>query len=283
MFEIPNAKRVRRDELYGSHSDAESDNSQNGAEEDVELRAKLNERLSRLLGLDLSAPEPINSHSHAADPDDAQRPGEAEEPQEKQEEEFEFRLFSTSSKAAAPTKVVLDASDDEDAERAEGAFIVPSRPVTYYLAEATPEQREGYQYAAVTADDIVAGAGKRAWGLEKPWRVVKITVSSDRPQKGSSSAATSKLVEDQGDEGAKRKRPGKKRRIALRIKTKAEKAQVDQKMSKEEHLKEKKKRLNREKKLKRRAKEKEQRLAAKGQDGTQAGPGAASDTDDSAA
>lgn len=272
---------MRRDELYGSNSDTESDSSQDGAEEDVELRAKLNERLSRLLGLDLSAPAPIDSHG--AGPDGAQRPGDAAEPQEKQEEEFEFRLFSTSSRSAAPAKVVLDASDDEDAERAEGAFIVPSRPVSYYLAEPTPEQREGYQYAAVTADDLIACAGKRAWGLEKPWRVLQITLSSGRPQEGSSSAATSKPVEDRGDEGAKRKRPGKKRRIALRIKTKAEKAQVDQKMSKEEHLKEKKKRLNREKKLKRRAKEKEQRLAAKGQEGSQGGPEAASDTGDSAA
>lgn len=271
---------MRRDELYGSSSDADS-NSQDGAE-DAELRAKLNEQLSKLLGLDL--PEPGPATVYGAEPDDVQMHGNAEEHEGKHEEEFEFRLFSTTSKTAAPTKVVLSNSDDEG-ERGDGAFLIPTRPVTYYLAgEPTPEQREGYQHAAVTAEDIVAGAGKRAWGLERPWRVVKITVSSGKPPNGSRSVASATPVaRDQADEGAKRRRPGKKRRIAMRIKSKAEKAQKEQKMSKEEHLKEKKKRLNREKKLKRKAKERQQRLAGKangeGGEGTQAG---GSDTDDSA-
>ncbi|KUI56731.1 hypothetical protein VP1G_04133 [Cytospora mali] len=282
MFEIPNAKRVRRDELYDSSSDAGS-NSQDDAG-DVELRARLNERLSNLLGLDLSAPEPATGHR--ADPDHAQVHGDAEDHEGNHEEEFEFRLFSTTSKNAAPAKVVLTASDDEG-EQGEGAFLLPTRPITYYMAEPTPEQREAYRDVAVTGEDIIAGAGKRAWGLERPWRVVKITVSSDRPSKGASSAVNAKVADDlKGDEVAKRKRPGKKRRIAMRIKSKAEKAQEEQKMTKEEHLKEKKKRLNREKKLKRRAKEKQQRLAAKangeGGGGTQAGSAADSDTDDSA-
>ncbi|ROW02639.1 hypothetical protein VSDG_01605 [Cytospora chrysosperma] len=285
MFEVPNAKRVRRDELYDSSSDADSNSSQNGAE-DAELRARFNEQLSNLLGLDLSPPEPAAEQD--ADPDSAQRQGGAEEHEGKhEEEEFEFRLFSTSSKTAAPTKVVLSASDDEG-EQGEGAFLMPARPVTYYMAgEPTPEQREGYQQAAVTAEDILAGAGKRAWGLERPWRVVKITVSSGKSPGGPRGVVSATLTaKGQEDEGAKRKRPGKKRRIAMRIKAKAERAQVDQKMSKEEHLREKKKRLNREKKLKRRAKERQQRLAARGNgeggEGTQAGSAAGSDTDDSA-
>ncbi|ROW06022.1 hypothetical protein VMCG_04639 [Cytospora schulzeri] len=284
MFEIPNAKRVRRDELYDSSSDAES-NSHNGTE-DAELRARFNEQLSNLLGLELSAPEPASGHK--ADPDDAQRHDVTEEHEEKHEEEFEFRLFSTSSKTAAPARVVLSNSDDEG-EQGEGAFVVPTRPVIYYMAgEPTPEQREGYEHAAVTGEDIVAGAGKRAWGLERPWRVVKITMSTGKSANGPSNIVKStSAAKEQGDEGAKRKRPGKKRRIAMRIKSKAEKAQEDQKMSKEEHLKEKKKRLNREKKLKRKAKEKQQRLAAKangeGGEGTQAGSAAGSDTDDDSA
>lgn len=270
---------MRRGELYDSSSETES-NSQNGAE-DVELRARLNERLSKLLGLDLSAPEPVTGQK--TESDDVQRHGGVEEHEEKHEEEFEFRLFSTSSKTAAPPKVILSVSDDEDGAQVDGEFLVPMRPVTYYMAKPTPEQRERYRQVAVSGGDIVAGARKRAWGLERPWKVVKITVSAGRPSKATSSVVNSAVTGDQGDEGTK-KRPGKKRRIAMRIKAKAEKArreaQEDQKMSKEEHLREKKKRLNREKKLKRRAKEKQQRLAAKVNGEAVSATG--SDTDESA-
>lgn len=264
---------MRRDELYGSSSDGGDDQSEHGVE-DAEERARLNERLSSMLGLDLlSAPEPAPVvPGQGPDAADAHEHDEGN-----QEEEFEFRLFSTAAGAAsAPAKVVLSASDDEDAARGDGAFVQPVRPESYYLAgEATPEQQERYRWAAVTAEDVAAGASKRAWGLERPWRVVKISLSSRKPQSrfaGLIAGATT-ASGDAAEDEPKRKRPGKKRRIAVRMKARAEKekreaekarreAEEKQKISKEEHLLEKKKRLNREKKLKRRAKEKEKKLAA---------------------
>lgn len=253
------------------------------------MRAKLNERLSSLLGLDLAsgAPaakeQPDNSAATVQIPQD----GDDGEQGERQEEEFEFRLFSTSSKTAAPVKVVLAESDDEDADLGDGAFIVPERPTSYYLAkDPTTEQLETYRQMALAGNDILLGARKRAWGLERPWRVVRIGPSGKILAAAAiAAAATGKASEVKttatlpassamADEKEKRKRPGKKRRIATRIKAKAEKekreAAESQKLTKEEHLKEKKKRLNREKKLKRRAKEREQKLAGKGQDGSQA-------------
>ncbi|KAG8159392.1 hypothetical protein KVR01_011053 [Diaporthe batatas] len=276
MFEVPNAKRVRRDQLYGSSSDG-GDQDEQGVE-DAEERAKLNARLSSLLGLDLSAPAPSLAPGQGPDAADAHGHGHGgtEDQEERHDEEFEFRLFSGPTGTSAPAKVVLDASDDEDAPKGGGGFVRPERPQSYYLAgEATPDQRERYCYAAVTAEDIIAGASKRAWGLERPWRVVKISLSSRKARSntaGSDAGATA-TSEDNTEDGAKRKRPGKKRRIAVRIKARAEKekreaekarreAAEKQRISKEEHLLEKKKRLNREKKLKRRAKEKEKKLAA---------------------
>lgn len=248
--------------------------------EDAEERAKLNERLSSLLGLDLSAPAPAPAPNQGPDAADAHEHEHEHEGPEDQEghhdEEFEFRLFSGPAGASAPAKVVLDASDDEDAPKGAGGFVQPERPQSYYLAEeATPDQRERYCHAAVTAEDIIAGARKRAWGLERPWRVVKLSVSSRKSRSsiaGSETGATA-TSEDNTEDGPRRKRPGKKRRIAVRIKARAEKekreaekarreAAEKQRISKEEHLLEKKKRLNREKKLKRRAKEKEKKLAA---------------------
>lgn len=293
---------MRRDELYDSSSDAGS-RSHVDAEEDAEVRAKLNERLSSLLGLDLSASAPTFEHKESERPGDkplrvrrqqqAQEEGDDDDDDEKKEgeEEFEFRLFSTSSKSAAPAKVILAASDDEDAPQGEGAFIVPARPASYYVAGApTPEQLERYRWAAVAGEDIILGARKRAWGLERPWRVIRLTVPP-KSLAGLLPAQALPLVHpsDGGEPAvAKRKRPGKKRRIATRIKAKAEKekreAEDKNKMTKEEHLKEKKKRLNRERKLKRRAKEKEKKLATKGEAGAQSvSEAGASETDDDTA
>ncbi|POS79512.1 hypothetical protein DHEL01_v202095 [Diaporthe helianthi] len=274
MFEIPNAKRVRRDELYGSSSDG-GDQDEQGLE-DAEERARLNERLSSLLGLDFSTPAPAPAPEQGPDAaEDGAREGAADQ-EGNHDEEFEFRLFSGPAGTSAPAKVVLDASDDEDAPKGDGAFVHPDRPHSYYLAEeATPDQRQGFCYAAVTAEDIAAGARKRAWGLERPWRVVKISLTSKKSGSGTaeSEAGATATSEVDTEDGPKRKRPGKKRRIAARIKARAEKGKKEavkarreaaekQRISKEEHLLEKKKRLNREKKLKRRAKEKQKKLAA---------------------
>lgn len=267
-------RRVRRDELYGSSSD-DGDPDEQGAE-DAEERAKLNARLSSLLGLDLPAPAPAPAPEQGPDAADAHEHEGAEDQEGNHDEEFEFRLFSGPAGASAPAKVVLDASDDEDARKGDGAFVTPARPQSYYLAEeASPEQRQRYSYAAVTAEDIAAGARKRAWGLERPWRVLKISLSSRKPPSSTASSVSGATTTSEGDavDAPKRKRPGKKRRIAVRIKARAEKerreaekarreAEEKQRISKEEHLLEKKKRLNREKKLKRRAKEKEKKLAA---------------------
>lgn len=276
---------MRRDELYDSSSDAGSRNQSDAdAEEDAEVRARLNARLSSLLGLDLSpAEQPVPAQRSDA----AGGPGQDDpnEQEEKQTEEFEFRLFSTSSKTNAPARVVLAASDDEEAEQGEGGFVAPRRSISYYLAgEPTSEQLQKYRVSAVAGEDIVLGARKRAWGLERPWRVIKITLPGNLSSPtGSDEKGNPAPISGDGEKADKRKRPGKKRRIAMRTKAKAEKEKRDaeekQKVSKVEHLAEKKKRLNREKKLKRRAKEREKKLAANSQNGTQQAPEAA-DSDD---
>lgn len=250
------------------------------------MRAKLNERLSSLLGLDLcsaAAPAPRPQPDDAATTDQTHQDGHVGEEGGRHEEEFEFRLFSTASKTAAPVKVMLTESDDEDADLGDGAFVVPTRPTSHYLAcEATSEQLEEYRQTALAGNDILLGARKRAWGLERPWRIVRISadgklIVAPPPKASSKVTQTTATIRASGaglaDEKVKRKRPGKKRRIASRIKAKADKEKREQeesqRLTKEEHLKEKKKRLNREKKLKRRAKEREMKLAGKGADGSQ--------------
>ena len=242
---------MRRDELYSSEA-SEGDDVTHGHKDEA-TRAKLNERLARMFSLD----EEIGP-SNEDGPDEVMPDAEDPEPA------FEFRLFST---AGSAPKVMVHEEDEGDGD------ILASRPASYHMRQDyTPEELERFREVAVDYADVVREAKQRAWGLEVPWRVTKITVKSgpstpSTPQKGSKGNNTT-------EEPARRKRPGKKRRVALRMKEKEKKlkeeekkakaeAAAKQRLTKEEHLKEKRKRLNREKKLKRRQKDKEKKQAGK--------------------
>lgn len=259
---------MRRDELYGDGSDG--DDGMHDEQEDADIRAKLNERLSRMLELDLE-PQTFDDWEP--------------EPMDQDEPELEFRLFSSS----AP-KVVLPDDDEFEGD----GDILSARPTSFYLKDFTPEERERFREVAVSYSDIIRGAQQRAWGLEVPWRVTKITLKSRSTSTAASQPGSkSKRQGGEDEEIGKRKRPGKKRRIALRIMEKEhkekerirkekEEANEKHRMTKEEHLREKKKRLNREKKLKRRQKEKEKKMTGKGEGGGDGdGDADSSDSDDS--
>ncbi|KAK0719762.1 hypothetical protein B0H67DRAFT_486101 [Lasiosphaeris hirsuta] len=248
MFELPDSKRVRRQDLYDSaferHSSPEGDD-----EGKAEIRAKLNARLSNLLSL---GPIEVGNVGHDAAVDGVDEAND--QPQD--EGEFEFRLFSTSG----PSQKVIIA-----AEETHQGPPISERPISHYVrGELAPEEKARLQFSAVSGSDVVAESKRRAWGLEVPWRVTRIAISADR-RKGKQSGERIAVREGAPEESQGRKRPGKKRRITLRIKEKAAKetaaTKAKQLMTKEEHLREKKKRLNREKKLKRRKKEKEARMA----------------------
>ena len=271
---------MRRRDLRESSPEAEE---MTDREADAELRARLRDQLSSTLelgvaagGQDGSVPRVGSEQRHENGPGEvhgARQPdGDGDDmagedaAAEDGENVFEFRLFSTSSQSAP--KVILASEDDGlNRDGAEGRFVA-DRPLTFYLTGPPgPEKLAQFDYAAIQYGDILSGSRQRAWGLEVPWKVRRVIVSSgrtsDKSGRAVAAAATSSM--EQGDR--KRKRPGKKRRIALRQKEKALKEKVaateKQQMTKEEHLKEKKKRLNREKKLKRRQKEREKKLTSK--------------------
>lgn len=216
------------------------------AEAESELQRKLNAQLSGLLDFDVAPEAEVTEAATAEEPDELA---------------FEFRLFGDE---APSHTVVIDQNDDSLKGLGEGKFVVPRRPDSYYVAsEPDADAEASYRFAAVTSDYLLADAKQRRWGLEKPWRVTHVTISG-RPLKYSLTAT----AEDTEMADGKRKRPGKKRRIILRTREKAQKEKAEaakkQLETKEEHLKAKKKRLNREKKLKRRAKEKEKKSAGGG-------------------
>ncbi|KAM0346028.1 hypothetical protein ACHAPU_005789 [Fusarium lateritium] len=257
MFEVPEAKRVRREDLNGSDNGAENDGVQ-----DAELRAKLNAQMARSLGMDIYT-EPARDATMKESRPEGSRESEASDGDddmvdvagEDQEEEFAFRLFS---KAPPTQKIVLE---KDTGPTGIGAFV-HGRPLSYYVVTNVPaRQKQEYAMAAMSGDQIQERSHDRAWGLELPWKVTSTSVT----RKANSDDKTG----EEATEG--RRRPGKKQRISLRKRAKAreeKEAENAKKMAdKEEHVKDKKKRMNRLKKLRKKAKAKEQKQTSKGEDG----------------
>ncbi|KAI6782923.1 putative nucleolar protein-like protein [Emericellopsis cladophorae] len=260
MFEEPQAKRVRREDLldHGGASDGE---------EDAQMTAQLEAKLAQSLGFDFTQPPPLppsaakqpsaRSESAArAENSDSEDEIMGDAVEEKPaEEEYDFCLFGGSN--AGATKVNIH--DDSEPE-GEGGFEGP-RPTYLTLARPSVQQRERYGVAAMTGDQVLARSSWRNWSSELPWKVTHITIT----RKGVT-------VVPEGEESEeKRRRPGKKRRIQMRTKVRQEEEQKKSKAKlreeKEEHLKEKKKRANRAKKLRRRAQAREKKAADGGDPG----------------
>ncbi|KAK4177608.1 hypothetical protein QBC36DRAFT_326711 [Triangularia setosa] len=250
MFEVPDAKRVRREDLYSS-SDEEDVRENGSSQEDADL---LRQKLSSLLAINLAVPPQNETEGDTSMVDAGQDQTQPlPENEANQEEEFTFRLFSS-----APTqKVVLAPKEDEIIASTED-IPFKERPLSYYIQKPlTPEEQEQIRHSALSGQDILALSKQRAWGLEVPWRVARIEIVAST-KKPAQPTAGGKTIEE-GDK--KKKRPGKKTRIKFRINERKHKEEESKKLTKEEHLKEKKKRLNREKKLKRRQKEKAKKAA----------------------
>ncbi|KAF3064806.1 hypothetical protein GL218_02540 [Daldinia childiae] len=261
MFDVPDAKRIRREELYNSSSDEEAPHDDQW---DSTLREKLNAQFSGLLDLSLAA----DGDTRAQQVPESQienaneTPRDEDNVEEPQEEAFTFRLFRDEEPSR---KVVLKPQNAGAEKSGDGAFMIAKRPVSYYLVgELSPEATNRFKMTAVSADHLFQDAKRRRWGLEKPWKVTTITITTNNKISAPNSSVGKNAISDMEK---KKKRPGKKRRIILRKREKAKKEQEEatkqQTVEKEEHLKDKKKRLNRQKKLKRRAKEREKKQDVK--------------------
>lgn len=195
---------------------------------------------------------------------------EEEDPQQ----EFEFRLFSSTAPekpgnkdGGAIQKIILV---DEEEDIGDGGFVARERNRGYYFVEkADGEKKHGFEVMALSGEDVLSRARKRAWGLEVPWRVRVLKVAGKKANGGRAVDAVV-AVEDE-TEDAKKKRPGKKRRIILRERKKAREKLLEQKNAEKERMdeaeREKRTRRNREKKVKRKLKEKAKKAGGAVEDG----------------
>lgn len=288
-FDLPDAKRVRRSDLYTSRSPSSSP----GPAADPTLESALHSRLAALYGpIPIPSTDPAPSNPtrtpKASASADADVQPEQENPQESQEEphEFEFRLFSapkySNDNDIQAQKIILASPSSEHGD---GGFVTRERDRRFYIAEpATGERKQRFVFAAVSGEEVLNLARRRAWGLEVPWRVKAIRVTSTST---STSVPKSKskvnasldlhlhlasktghsleygqgevLIQVHPSEKGKRK-PGKKRRIVLRERQRKvvqrEEAKKRERERGEEAEREKRTRRNRVKKVKRKMKEK---------------------------
>ncbi|RDW94310.1 hypothetical protein BP5796_00073 [Coleophoma crateriformis] len=262
MFDLPEAKRVRRSDLY-THSRS---SSASPSPPDPSLVAKFQNQLAQIYGI-VPPTAPLSPEDGAPGPSaDTEEMHDAEDAQD-DDQGFEFRLFSSAKPAEKDNpqthKIVIT---DEDADWGDGAFVVPHRELSYYIIpKAEGDRRRGIELMAMSGEDILREKSRRHWGLEVPWRVKVLKVQGTVKKRGVERIVT---MDQDAEEMAKRKKPGKKRRIILRerkkIKDEAEQKRKIAMEMKEEAEKEKRIRRNREKKIKRRLKEKAEKAKKAG-------------------
>ncbi|TQS38980.1 hypothetical protein Golomagni_00504 [Golovinomyces magnicellulatus] len=207
---------------------------------------------------------------------------------EDSEREYEFFLFYKSRSILSP-KIFLRREHQQceaNLGKRKSGFMIPHRPVSYYFApKAEDKIKEQFFSSAVEGETIRKWSRQRAWGLEMPWKVQvlnthdcsktswipnkvsKIDQNSSNDDCESGINNLKNLVQiqvklqAQGNQTTvKKKKPGKKSRIAMRRNKRALVA-LEEQQTKEREIKiqaEKQKRIkrNREKKIKRKLKKK---------------------------
>jgi hypothetical protein len=299
---------VRREELYtpsvsDQGSDVEVDGDGNAdRKSQLDREALLRERLAQVFGeinVDVENDKPLAKHAE----EEAHKNGEPEE--------FEFRLFAEAPKAAsapetttvrqdsvaAPIqKIIIEPDDHGSGALGEGGFINPRRHPSYYFApKAADKTLHRYEKAAISGEDVLRGLQVRYTGWSRPWRVTVLPLSQKTTLRLRNHAADSEHINPlpvahNGEDVQRKKmtKPGKKRRVILRVRMRKEMEEngkkEEEQRRKEESEKEKRTRRNREKKVKKRLRDKAKKEAAGvggGGGGGDAGGGEGSDGSDS--
>ncbi|GAB7340894.1 hypothetical protein MBLNU457_7248t1 [Dothideomycetes sp. NU457] len=258
MFELPEAKRVRRSELQAGDSSRESS---------IDLEATERLRSGDFFATDTVDKRDASTVQESAEVDD----------EELEDEEVAFRLFAPTKADGARQDAQVIRLRSPTAEERDPGFISSRRSNTYYFTGSPSTQlQQEYNIAAVTGDDVRLQAKARWPGSAYPWRTITIPTSQAK-QVLVNANRFAKLVPQ--DEVKKRTRLGKNGRIkkrqkmAVRAAKKADEAKA--KEEKELAEREKRARRNREKKFKKRARDKAKKSAM----GTAEGKGDAEDAE----
>ncbi|KAF2263662.1 hypothetical protein CC78DRAFT_617449 [Lojkania enalia] len=243
MFAIPSAKRIRRDQLQSPLSSLRSS-------PDPTLNELLRSRAHNEFTFTTDQQDSITINAHV----------------ESDGEETELRLFAPSCSTAPESHKIRISSPD--ATTREPGFIV-KKPRSYYFTAEITSRRERELKASAISGDMIVELSKEPWpGCALPWKVRTISPAGIKKAVLVGDPKTIVRVEERVK---KRRRKGKKSRIALRKKlqaTKDKKAEQERMTKeKEDAEREKRTRRNREKKVKKKSRDKAKKLAEAGATG----------------
>ncbi|KIX98413.1 uncharacterized protein Z520_05714 [Fonsecaea multimorphosa CBS 102226] len=308
MFEVPDAKRVKRSDLFrddgsgspGSRGSSRSPSPARSLDNDEESIL----RSSYGFEYDFVAPNPPSRKPTLLAPGKSQPDVNPQD--EEEDQEFQFRLFTSNSRSidrpSQPDAPTADArirlsrtpepaalADSLSLEKAH--FLRPNRPDSYYFTSALPGEtiealRSQYADVALSTADVLARAKSTKWpGSALPWRLIHVELLGKGRRRGArrledvaqSAASSAVSTIDTSTQRSKPspKRPSKKRRILLRRRLALRQELAAQATATEETEREKRTRRNREKKVKRKEREKRKKLeeAPEGEEGKPAGGG----------
>ncbi|CRG84488.1 hypothetical protein PISL3812_01769 [Talaromyces islandicus] len=262
MFEVPEAKRVRRDEILSPGSASAASTPEIPPADDTNEAFS---KLGQLLAFDTFTIDTNNAQT-------AENPEEGGE--EDEEQEFEFRLFSApknpkqkpeekidgSGVTTQKLKIRLHSPAPGDIQPGDGRFVVPFRGWQYYFTKPEVMQlphddeqarveeikRKEYEEVAVTGSQLLEWArSTQTPGCHLPWRVFHLNPNDHKVPKPPSALTMST------SEKKKKSKPGKKRRVILRSRAAAAGMTDAEKRNKK----------NREKKIRKRQRERERKAA----------------------
>ena len=197
---------------------------------------------------------------------------------------YDFRLFSAAAKdghtksSLAPQKIILEAEHDhvsllgETIIHGDGGFLREGKdPRIWTRPRASGQRLAQIQFSTISGENVLQESKRRNWGLEVPWRV-KIVKQKFVSGNGLGDISTSIAAVE---ECKKRKKPGKKRRMVLRMRVKKleeeRSRQEEETKQREEADKQRRMQKNREKKIKQKKRAKAKAEASKQNDVTTGG------------
>ncbi|KIW99177.1 uncharacterized protein Z519_00840 [Cladophialophora bantiana CBS 173.52] len=288
MFEVPDAKRVKRSALF-REDDSQGSRASTRSVSPVEPTGDEGENIvepTYCFEYDFIAPR-----SSSPKPPLASSKSQLGVNSPEEEQEYQFRLFASTSKSTAepskPNPTTADSrirlshtpepvalADSLSLDKAQ--FLRPNRPDSYYFTSALPEEmtqvlRSQYADVAVSSSDVISRAKSTKWpGAALPWRLIHVELlGKGRQLKDTVQPAGS--ISNTRESKSSPKRPSKKRRILLRRRLALRQELAAQTRAAEETEREKRTRRNREKKVKRKEREKRKKLEAPEADGKHTG------------
>ncbi|KAK8200800.1 hypothetical protein M8818_006116 [Zalaria obscura] len=246
MFDLPEAKRVRR-------SDLDSPQSSRSSSPDSAVLDRL--RASAQYDF-VTVADPVSADKIEQD--------------DGEEEELEFRLFApttTTAQDEKPAQVIRLRSPSLEAT--DPGFLNPLRDHSYYFTDDKDTAKtEEYAIAAVAGEDLLSRSHSHWPGCTYAWKVISIPASQAKTALTTSDVLTPASATFLPDAERKRTRLGKQGRIRKREKAAAAKAKKEEeaksKEEKERAEREKRAKRNREKKFKKRARDKAKKAAGGG-------------------